>query len=77
MTRTYLRIAAAGLAAAPATAWAHGDHHGLHGIVHVLSEPAHLGLVIAAGIVAVAIRRALQLKTRRAKVAQPAKVRRD
>jgi hypothetical protein len=55
MTHDYLRWAAAGLAFVPATAWAHGDHHGLRGVVHIMTEPAHLGLLLAGGIVAAAL----------------------
>jgi len=32
--------------AAPTSAWAHGDHEGLHGFVHVLASSGHYGLIL-------------------------------
>ncbi len=46
MKQHLLRLLALCLALAPATAWAHGDHHGLHGVIHVLTEPVHLGMAL-------------------------------
>ncbi len=46
MKQQLLRLLALCLAFVPATAWAHEDHHGLQGMVHVLTNPVHLGLAL-------------------------------
>ena len=58
-------LIAAAPALLPATAWAHGDHEGAHGLVHVLSSPAHLGILLLAGLGAVLLGRRLMPMLRR------------
>jgi hypothetical protein len=41
-------LVALGLGLVPATAWAHGDHSGLRGAVHVMTSADHLGLALMA-----------------------------
>jgi hypothetical protein len=52
MIHRLLRTLAFCLALSPATAWAHGVHHGLIGVVHVLTSPVHLGLALSGLIMA-------------------------
>jgi hypothetical protein len=42
----------AALAVLPSAAFAHGDHHGPAGLLHLLGNPDHLGLLLLAGAAA-------------------------
>jgi hypothetical protein len=66
MTKPLSRLLAAALVFAPASAWAHGDHEGAHGAVHLLTSFGHYGLMLlgAAGA-ALFGRRLLRLTARR------------
>jgi len=50
MNQPLPRLLAVGAALYPATAWAHGDHDGLHGFVHMITEPLHLGALLLTGL---------------------------
>jgi hypothetical protein len=59
------RLAATALALFPVTAWAHGDHTGVHGFLHILTSPAHFGGVLVAGVAAGLVARRLPQVLRR------------
>ncbi len=47
--KSLARLFAAAVILLPTSAWAHGDHGGAHGIVHVLTNPVHVGALLLAG----------------------------
>jgi hypothetical protein len=48
VSKAALKVMGAGLLLSPADASAHGDHTGLRGVVHTLTEPAHIGVALLA-----------------------------
>lgn len=71
------RLIAAAAALYPATAWAHGDHDGLHGLVHMLTEPLHLGALLLAGLGALLVGPRVKAMLRRRRERQSAEKARD
>ena len=52
-----IRSFAACLLLVPQAAWAHGDHASGGGVLHVLTSPEHLGVVLLLGAAALALLR--------------------